>query len=230
MNFLNKLKDVFFWILKKLVVVLVILGLLLLVKWKIDSLYISSLTSKETTFSILDEFQLIKGQIKNKLGMQEEIAIELPIVEELEKIDEEEKPTTINIPEGAELDDIANVLIDNELITSKETLLNMIDEMGLKNSFSAGTFEIPKNTKARDILLILANTNQKEVEIEIPDGSSTLDVANILKEKELIQSPETFVKNVTDLGYEGKILPGKHKLLMPLKVEKIIQALCQENK
>lgn len=225
MNFLNKLKDGLIFVLKRLLVLVIVIALVVLVKWQIDSLYITSITAQETSFSLKDEVDVSMGQVKRAVGIEDQSVAELPVVAEIEKIDEELKPTTINVPEGATPEDIANTLFDNELITSKPTLIGMIDEMGLGNKFIPGTYEIPKGTRAIDILYKLSGTRETKIEIEILENATAEEVGEALKSKGAIESTETFVKNIEDAGLNGMFVPGLHKITLPKKVAKIIEEI-----
>lgn len=230
MNFLDKLKDGLIYVLKRLLLIAVVIALVVLVKWQIDSLYITSITAQETGFSLKNEVDVSMGQVKRAVGIDDEGVAELPVVAEIEKIDDETKPITINVPEGATPEDIANTLFDNELITSKPTLLSMIDEMGLKDKFVAGTYEIPKGTRAIEMLYKLSGTKETEIEIEILENATAEEVGEALKANGAIESTETFVKNIEDLGLNGQFAPGVHKITLPKKVAKIIEEITVPEK
>lgn len=64
---------------------------------------------------------------------------------------------TINIPEGSFPSNIADILLNSNLIDDKDTFLNRSVELGLDTRLRSGTFEIEVGTPLDNVIKILAN-------------------------------------------------------------------------
>lgn len=107
-------------------------------------------------------------------GIDKEIIKDLPIINENENPVEEtpeEDPevevpedeiteglmATISIPEGSFPSQIGEILLNNNLIESKEEFLTRCVELGLDTRLQSGTFDIEVGTPLDDIIKIIAN-------------------------------------------------------------------------
>ncbi len=74
------------------------------------------------------------------------------------------------------------------------------------------------------------NASSTEViSIEIPKGSNTLDIAQLLKEKQLIKNELVFRYYVKYLGYGAELKAGRFDLSKNMNLEEIIQKLVEGN-
>ncbi len=71
----------------------------------------------------------------------------------------------------------------------------------------------------------LAKTNVKEINIEIPMGSSIIKIANILEENKLIKNELLFRINAKILGMDSNLKAGNYVLNNGMTPEEILQAL-----
>lgn len=71
----------------------------------------------------------------------------------------------------------------------------------------------------------IAITNIQDIELEIPQGSSTIKIASILKEKELIRNELIFRYTAKTLGMDGSLKAGKHILNNGMSIEEILKKL-----
>ena len=102
-------------------------------------------------------------------GIDKEMISDLPIVnepaeEEPEPVEEEpaeEIPSgiiaTITIPQGSYPSKIGEILLNNNLIESKEEFLTRCVELNLDTRLQSGTFDIELGTPLDDIIKIIAN-------------------------------------------------------------------------
>lgn len=66
---------------------------------------------------------------------------------------------TIEIPEGSFPSSIGDILVNSNLINSKNEFLNRSVELGLDTRLRSGTFEIAVGTSLDNIIKIIANAN-----------------------------------------------------------------------
>jgi len=69
--------------------------------------------------------------------------------------------------------------------------------------------------------------DSNSVEIEIPMGSNTSSIANLLKSKNLIEYPIIFKFISKYKGYDGKFQSGKHKVATGLTYQQIMDILVE---
>jgi hypothetical protein len=109
-------------------------------------------------------------------GIDKEIIKDLPIVTEPEvnepvaeapdPVDEEPEPgdeipagliASISIPQGSYPSQIAEILLNNNLIESKDEFLTRCVELDLDTRLQSGTFDIGVGTPLDDVIKIIAN-------------------------------------------------------------------------
>ena len=109
-------------------------------------------------------------------GIDKEIIKDLPIVTEPEvnepvaeapdPVDEEPEPgdeipagliASISIPQGSYPSQIAEILLNNNLIESKDEFLTRCVELDLDTRLQSGTFDIEVGTSLDDVIKIIAN-------------------------------------------------------------------------
>ena len=109
-------------------------------------------------------------------GIDKEIIKDLPIVTEPEvnepvaeapdPVDEEPEPgdeipagliASISIPQGSYPSQIAEILLNNNLIESKDEFLTRCVELDLDTRLQSGTFDIEVGTPLDDVIKIIAN-------------------------------------------------------------------------
>ena len=74
-------------------------------------------------------------------------------------------------------------------------------------------------------MLPVAKSNIEEISVEIPQGSSTVKIAQILYEKGLIRDEFVFRINAKLLGMDGSLKAGKYKLTNGMSQDEILNAL-----
>lgn len=221
MNIFRNMSDFFFKVVKGLGVLLFILFLGLIIKWKIDTLYLESIKQTEIKFSLIDEIKKTHSDIKNKLSSNPEETKSLAPVEE--KISED--MVQVNIPKDPTPDMVANELIDKGFLTEKGEFLEEVDRMSLSKSFVSGSYEFHKNAQVKDLILKLTNTQEKVYEIEIVGNETPEEIGKKLQELGVIKSEKAFAEQVKTLQVENKFKAGKYKITTPIKVVHIIEDL-----
>ena len=71
-------------------------------------------------------------------------------------------------------------------------------------------------------------SKEKAISVEIPSGSGTTAIANILKEKGIVKHPILFKFLSNIYGYDGTYKAGVHILNKGLDYEKIMRVLSQD--
>ncbi len=66
------------------------------------------------------------------------------------------------------------------------------------------------------------------IEVSIPSGSSTEVVAGILKQSSIITNTNDFTWQVKQMGVDGQILAGTHKIPKGTSMADMIKILCQQ--
>lgn len=224
----RKISDFLFKLLQLFFILLFVLILCFIVKWRIDALYINSLSENKINFSLVDEFEKTKKDIialKN-CETEDQVTTPQPLLDESNS--ESKNILTINIPQNSSVDDIGNILIENKLMTNLNSFKTLVDNMGLTNKFVAGSFKIDKDSKIRDTILVLTNTKSKEYEFEILEGASADAVGKKLQKLGIIESAATFSQNAKNYNVFYKFKPGKYKIQTPIKIKVLIEQLTGE--
>jgi UPF0755 protein len=68
-------------------------------------------------------------------------------------------------------------------------------------------------------------TSGKLVTVFIPEGSTTSEIAALLKKQDVIAKESTFIAAVKDRGVESQLLPGKYQLTTGMSDDEVIDAL-----
>ncbi len=218
MKIFGSIADLIIKLFKVLAVILIIAVLGLIIKWKADTLYLESISDTDIKFSLLDEIKRTKDEIVN-FGKEEPMSSD----PDLEVI--HENYITVNIPGESSIDEIADVLLEKKLMTSKEAFKQLVYDMGLEKRFVAGTYEIAGGTKIKDTVLKLTGTETKLFTIEITDKDEGTTVAKKLEDMGAIQSAPAFVQQVSELKLYYSFIPGEYEFETPTRVINIIKLL-----
>lgn len=225
MKFFTNLTDFLLKIISLVVLLSIIIGLALVIRWKIDTLYMENIAGDEIEFTLLDEIEKTKLDIELYLNGDEPKST--PQIEIIK--DKEEDLVSITIPEGASIDDIANELLNKKLMTSIPDFKALVDSMGLTDKFVCGTYQIPKDNKIKNTILTITNSTIKNYEITISEGAAADAVGAKLEKIGAIQSAKAFEEQCKDLNCFYKFKPGTYTIETPSKVIKIIEMLTGEN-
>ena len=108
----------------------------------------------------------IEKEIIKDLPIINEPEVNEPIAEEPDPEDEEPEPedetptgliAAISIPQGSFPSQIAEILLNNNLIKSKDEFLTRCVELDLDTRLQSGTFNIEVGTPLDDVIKIIAN-------------------------------------------------------------------------
>ena len=211
--------------------ILFLLFLVFIIKWRIDSLYLNSISNSKIKIGIADEFKKTTNEILVATGLKAEENIK-PIVivdeeEEKEEAQTSKASTKITIPDGTNVESLGKILMEQGLIKDIYAYKDLADDMQIENKIVPGSYDLSKELTVREVLAILSNTSLETYSINISEGASPADVANTLMENGVIESPAAFVEACNNLGVTN-FAAGSHEIIMPSKVANIIKSLAQK--
>lgn len=211
--------------------ILFLLFLVFIIKWRIDSLYLNSISNSKIKIGIADEFKKTTNEILVATGLKAEENIK-PIVivdeeEEKEEAQTSRASTKITIPDGTNVEGLGKILMEQGLIKDIYAYKDLADDMQIENKIVPGSYDLSKELTVREVLAILSNTSLETYSINISEGASPADVANTLMELDVIKSPNDFIIACNNLGVTS-FAAGSHEIIMPSKVANIIKSLAQK--
>lgn len=211
--------------------ILFLLFLVFIIKWRIDSLYLNSISNSKIKIGIADEFKKTTNEILVATGLKAEENIN-PIVivdeeEEKEEAQTSRASTKITIPDGTNVEGLGKILMEQGLIKDIYAYKDLADDMQIENKIVPGSYDLSKELTVREVLAILSNTSLETYSINISEGASPADVANTLMELGVIKSPNDFIIACNNLGVTS-FAAGSHEIIMPSKVANIIKSLAQK--
>lgn len=213
--------------------ILFLLFLVFIIKWRIDSLYLNSISNSKIKIGIADEFKKTTNEILVATGLKAEENIKpIVIVDEEEEEEKEEAQTSkastkITIPDGTNVEGLGKILMEQGLIKDIYAYKDLADDMQIENKIVPGSYDLSKELTVREVLAILSNTSLETYSINISEGASPADVANTLMELGVIKSPNDFIIACNNLGVTS-FAAGSHEIIMPSKVANIIKSLAQK--
>lgn len=221
MKLITKFTDLLHNIARFILILLFILLLGFIIKWQVDAVNIKSTTRNNAHFSIIDEALKTKNDIQSIINPQE---VKTAVVTE-ESTTNEPSQLSISIPQNTNVDQVADILLDNNLIQDKETFKVMVNDMELYNSFVPGNYLIDEDSKVLVTLLTITNRKYQEFEVTIVPEDNAASVGQKLQELGTIESAQAFEAECIKYNVADSFVPGKYTISTPLKVVKIIEKL-----
>ena len=169
-NFSEKVKDIFYNISDYLIIFTIIIGIGLIITWRLDILFPKNLTDIESNRSVEKESTESKMIEKAELGpkdskddqvkdpdpkdtVTEDKDLKAKDVEEVKK--EEIKTIKVSIPEDSNPNNIAEILLANKLIKDAKEFEAALEKLDLKQELPTGEYEIKENASLEEIEKIL---------------------------------------------------------------------------
>lgn len=121
--------------------------------------------------------------------------------------------TLLEIPDGAGLRQVAQLLKQNRLIASEQSFVMISKLIGAERQIQTGEYRLDSRMSPIEILSILKLGQVLLHEVTIPEGYTMKQIAQLLNDRELV-SNEEFMEKVFDssllrnLGLEGDSLEG----------------------
>lgn len=152
---INAIRDFIYNITDYGLIITVIVLMVVILAWRFDLLF-----SRGIDKEALPDLPIINKPVEedpNDTAEVENPEIDEPVVDEPVV----EKPTgliaTINIPQGSFPSKIGEILLNNNLIESKDAFLTRCVELELDTRLQSGSFDIEVGTPLDDIIKIIAN-------------------------------------------------------------------------
>ena len=222
MKIFHKVQDSVLTVLKYILLVIFLLVVAFVIKWRIDNINQVAKKNVNVSLSIKDEINILKKQYIT-LTENEGSTLELPKVELTE--DPLDNYVTVEIKDGENLDEIGQTLKDLDLIEDVNAFKRVCYDMAIENSFKAGSYKIEKRDTVRETLLEIVGISPKTCEITVTEEMGAMDIALLLKEREVIQDEKAFVAVAEKMGKVEDFKPGKYEINLPLRVSKMIEIL-----
>jgi UPF0755 protein len=125
----------------------------------------------------------------------------------------EPEKVMVVVRRGAELDEIADILKENDLIRSKSMFVLAAKAMGVERKLQAGRFTLERTASIFDLIRQLVEGMSRADLITIPEGLTAAEIAELL-EREILLEPKAFLALVGDsscsasLGVKAASLEG----------------------
>ncbi len=119
---------------------------------------------------------------------------------------------SIEIPKGYSSDQIAELLISNNLIKNKLAFKLMVKKLNLGSKLQAGVFEMSKSMDLNTIVYTLTTGKQRQFWITIPEGKRREEIAFILYEAYRDEGLNFSIPKFMQLteGKEGYLFPDTY--------------------
>lgn len=120
-----------------------------------------------------------------------------------------ENTVAVEIPQGSSTKEIASILKDSGIISSKFSFRMKSRLNGADGSFNYGTFYLSKDMSTEQIIKTLQGTSQAEQanRLTIPEGYTAKQIAALVDEKGIVTSDE-FINEINNGAFEYDFLEG----------------------
>lgn len=140
---IEKIKDLFYNTTDYLIILLIVILVSGVIVWRLDLLF-------ERNNKVPKDDNIVATDVKKADESKQNTKVSDDLIEKEKR---KQKGTIIvDIPEGALPDVIANILLENKVITDKFEFLKKSQEMGLDTSFKSGEYEFEKDESVEDVI------------------------------------------------------------------------------
>lgn len=215
MNFNGKLSKAVVSLLRTIGVLLIILALLFIIKWRMNHMFAMMAPEEKKETSITEEIKSSKDQL-NKIS---DVAKDASKESSLIKL------------EDTNVESVAEQLKKEGLIRDKAAFVNMATQSGLGDYITAGSYEIPAGTSPESIIKKITETGLQKatrtVVIEIPAHANDEIIASIVAKEDLVADEYTFLEMIREQGAVPRIKPGGYTIHAPLPPQELLNTLMQ---
>lgn len=215
MNFNGKLSKAVVSLLRTIGVLLIILALLFIIKWRMNHMFAMMAPEEKKETSITEEIKSSKDQL-NKIS---DVAKDASKESSLIKL------------EDTNVESVAEQLKKEGLIRDKAAFVNMATQSGLADYITAGSYEIPAGTSPESIIKKITETGLQKatrtVVIEIPAHANDEIIASIVAKEDLVADEYTFLEMIREQGAVPRIKPGGYTIHAPLPPQELLNTLMQ---
>ena len=149
---LEKAKDFFYDATDYILILVIVASVSGIIVWRLDLLF-----DKNSDGSLVNSDVTVSENDKSSSNKKDELSSDKTDSDLIEKEKDSKKGiVNISIPEGSLPPTIANILLENGLISDKYEFLKKSQDMGLDTKLRSGEYEINKNSSLEDIVKIIA--------------------------------------------------------------------------
>ena len=213
----RRVSKLFVNFLRIVVVLLIVLVLLFIIKWRMNHLFSMMTPDDRKDTTITEEIRSSKEQI-DKISSAAK--------------DASEKTTLLKL-ETTDPDSVAKQLKDLGLINDATAFSNMAKRSGMARYITAGSYEIPEGATAETILKKLTETGLQKatrtITLEIPYGATDEIIADVVMKEDLVADRATFLQMIREAGAVPRIKPGGYVIHAPIKAADLLNTLMGES-
>ena len=114
-----------------------------------------------------------------------------------------------NVPAGEPFSQTATRLGETGFIRSASAFMIIGFLKGATDAVQQGSYLLPKNQSAMEILSTLSRGPHQEVRVTVPEGSSVFEIDGILSDN-LVTEPGALVQYATTADVEGRLFPDTY--------------------
>lgn len=149
---------------------------------------------------------------------------------------------TVTIPPEASAQQVAQILLDNDLIHSKRIFLSYCKKYQLDNKLKAGNFMLSRSQTLEEIVQIIVEGRESHITFTIPEGYTLKEMGKLLHKQGLVNEEEwnqatggaydfSFLKNLPadqENRLEGFLFPDTYNITETMKARDIITMMLNQ--
>jgi UPF0755 protein len=137
------------------------------------------------------------------------------------------KPVSVTLPAGASASDVAAILSEADIISSRVVFLLAARITGDANHLKAGTYLLAPRSSVLKIVRQIASGKARYVRVTVPEGFTSRQIAELLAAQRLADR-ERFLTLVNERRLEGYLFPQTYFIGPGSSEEEIIGKMTRE--
>ncbi|NIM03242.1 endolytic transglycosylase MltG [bacterium] len=137
------------------------------------------------------------------------------------------KTSLVTIEQGMNSQEIAELLEQEGLISSKKYFLFLLRLRGVHRKIKAGIYEIDSKESTWRIISKLFLGESKKIRLTIPEGFTAREIAQLIKEKGLGEK-DRFLQIVEERNLEGYLFPETYFVEYDVSLEEVIDMMTDQ--
>ena len=127
----------------------------------------------------------------------------------------------VNIPRGAGVRDIADLLVKEGVIDQPRTFVGAVVVRKARDDLKSGEYMFPKHATLGDVIATLLDGKVVQHALTVPEGLTSEQVVHRLLEADMLSG------NIREIPREGSLLPETYKVVRGTTREQVIQRMHQ---
>lgn len=127
----------------------------------------------------------------------------------------------VNIPRGAGVRDIADLLVKEGVIDQPWTFVGAVVVRKARDDLKSGEYMFPKHATLGDVIATLLDGKVVQHALTVPEGLTSEQVVHRLLEADMLSG------NIREIPREGSLLPETYKVVRGTTREQVIQRMHQ---